>query len=70
MRVGSWAAFERQLLQRIFDAITFSTSVVLLVGLMDATVLAALGSTKPFLFAAGMLGFFYSIIALRPKGRS
>jgi hypothetical protein len=59
----SLVAFERQLLKRTLDAITFSTSLVLLVGLMHKPLLEALGNTKPFLFMGGVLGLCYSIYA-------
>jgi hypothetical protein len=63
LRVSTLVAFERQVLKRIFDAITFSSSLVLLVGLMHKPLLEALGSTKPFLFTGGLLGLCYSIYA-------
>jgi hypothetical protein len=59
----SLVALERQLLKRTLDAITFSTSLVLLVGLMHKPLLEALGNTKPFLFMGGVLGLCYSIYA-------
>jgi formate/nitrite transporter FocA (FNT family) len=63
---SDWATLERQILRRIFEGVVFSTSMILLVGLMDAQVLTALGDTKPFLFVAGLAGLVYSAFALRP----
>jgi hypothetical protein len=69
LRIAGWAVLERQILQRIFDSMTFSTSMVLLIGLAHRPVLDAFGDTKPFLFFAGVLGVFYSVFALRPRAR-
>lgn len=62
-----WASFEAQLINRIFDAITFASSLTLLLALMDKELFRALGDTKPFLFTGGMLGFLFSAFALRPR---
>jgi hypothetical protein len=65
VRATNWRRFERQIIQRIFDAITFSTSLILLVALMHKPLLEALGNTKPFLFMGGLLGLAYSIYSIR-----
>jgi hypothetical protein len=52
------------ILTRIFDSATFAGSIMLLWGIMDPTVLKALGDTKPFLIVAGVGGFIYCIHAL------
>jgi len=64
---GQWQNFERHIFARAFDSLTFCTSVLLLLGLMDEPLLKALGNTKIYLFAAGLLGFLYSIHSLRPR---
>jgi hypothetical protein len=58
---------EKYSIGRIFDGITFSSSLLLLGGLIDQPLLTALGSTKPFLFFAGLAGAIYSLHALRPR---
>lgn len=50
----------------VFDAGTFAISVMLLWGVLDPRVLAALGSTKPFLLVAGFFGVLYALHALKP----
>jgi hypothetical protein len=67
VRATDWDTFERQILRRIFESVAFCTSTMVLIGLMDAQVLKVIGDTKPFLFIAGLAGFFYSIFALRPR---
>jgi uncharacterized membrane protein len=62
-----WRSFDRKLYQRISDSIMFSTSFLLLLGLMHEKTLLALGSTKPFLFFAGMIGLMTTLYALRPR---
>jgi hypothetical protein len=52
------------MLTRIFDAGTFSGSIMLLLGLLNDTVLKAIGSTKPFLLIAGLAGVLYGLHAL------
>ncbi|TAK50219.1 MAG: hypothetical protein EPO23_03165 [Xanthobacteraceae bacterium] len=52
------------LLTQVFDSATFSGSVMLLWGIMDQTVLQAIGSTKPFLLVAGLAGVFYGLHSL------
>lgn len=54
-------------LNRIFDAATFSTSLLLLLGIVYPGVLTAIGNTKPFLIIAGLGGFVYSLHALWPS---
>lgn len=56
----------RSLLTFVFDAATFAGSAMLIFGIIDETVMAAIGSTKPFLLVAGLAGFIYSLHALIP----
>jgi len=72
--VGIWqvlatdfAKLETLLIQRITDSVTFCTSAMLLSALCNKATLAAFGDTRPFLFFAGMMGFIYAIVVLRPK---
>ena len=58
---------ERFALPRIFDAITFSGSLMLLLGMAVPRVLQAIGSTKLFLLTAGLAGLVYGLHALRPR---
>ncbi|MFC4172635.1 hypothetical protein ACFOYU_11280 [Microvirga sp. GCM10011540] len=51
----------------VFDSATFSTSVLLLVGIVEPKVLELIGNTKPFLIIAGIAGVAYSVHALVPK---
>jgi len=51
----------------VFDGATFSTSVLLLIGITEPKVLELIGSTKPFLIIAGIAGVAYSIHAIVPK---
>jgi hypothetical protein len=67
IRATDLDTLERELLRKIFEAVVFATSTMVLIGLMDAQVLKLIGDTKPFLFIAGIAGFFYSIFALRPR---
>jgi hypothetical protein len=62
-----WRSFDRKLYQRISDSIMFSTSLLLLLGLMHEKTLLALGGTKPFLFFAGIIGLITTLYALRPR---
>jgi hypothetical protein len=48
----------------VFDGVTFCTSVMLLWGLVEPTILVLLGNTKPYLLIAGIAGVSYSISAL------
>lgn len=55
-------------LTMVFDAMTFATSALLIWGIIDPLVLAALGDTRLFLIVAGILGMVYSMNALvRPS---
>jgi hypothetical protein len=58
---------ERFALPRVFDAITFSGSLMLLIGMAAPKVLHAIGSTKLFLLTAGLAGFVYGLHALKPR---
>lgn len=51
----------------VFDAGTFAISAMLLWGVIDDDVLAAIGSTKPFLLVAGFFGILYALHALAPR---
>ncbi len=62
-----WGEADRFALTRIFDAITFSGSLMLLIGMVMPSVLAAIGSTRLFLLTAGLAGLVYGIHALRPR---
>ena len=55
------------MLPKLFDAGTFSASVMLLLGVLDDDVLRAIGSTKPFLLVAGFVGILYGLHALVPR---
>jgi len=48
-------------INRVFDSATFSGSALVLVGLVEPSVLALLGSTKPFLLIAGVVGVIYGL---------
>jgi hypothetical protein len=67
VRATDWVTFEKQFFGRIFDAVTFCSSFMLLLGLMDEPLLRVLGDTKPFLFTAALLGFLYACFAVRPR---
>lgn len=53
-------------MSKVFDSATFAGSLILLMGIFEPTVLAAIGSTKPFLLLAGFAGIVYSLHALNP----
>jgi hypothetical protein len=50
----------------VFDAATFSGSVLLLIGIFDARVLHAIGEVKPYLLIAAFAGLIFTLKALRP----
>jgi hypothetical protein len=58
---------DRFALTRVFDAITFSGSMMLLIGMGVPRVLNAIGSTRLFLLTAGLAGFVYGVHALKPR---
>jgi hypothetical protein len=58
-----WETVQKHGTSRVFDALTFSTSIVLIMGLIIPGFLTALGSVKPFLFLAGFSGLVYAILA-------
>lgn len=62
---GNFSAFE--LVPKVFNSVTFSTSIILLMGVFYPAVLTAIGTTKPFLLVAGFIGLGYGLMALRPK---
>jgi hypothetical protein len=49
---------------KIFDAVTFATSLLALASIFDRGVLVLLGDLKPFLSIAGLCGGIYSLHAL------
>ncbi|NYZ16644.1 hypothetical protein HL658_29210 [Azospirillum sp. RWY-5-1] len=49
---------------KIFDAVTFSTSMFALASIFDKNVLVLMGNLKPFLILAGLCGGIYSLHAL------
>ena len=67
VKVTDWARFETLLIQRITDSVTFCGSAMLLIALCNKDTLTAFGNTKPFLFFAGIVGFIYSLVVIRPK---
>lgn len=56
------------IINHIFDATTFAGSIMLLWGIVDPVVLAAIGNTKLFLLIAGLAGVAYSLQALKYVG--
>ncbi len=56
-------------LTRVFDSATFSSSLLLLAGILHKPVLDLIGNVKPFLLVAGLAGCIYGLIALAPKAR-
>lgn len=57
----------RFIMTRVFDAGTFSGSLLLLVGIFVPSVLEAIGSVKPFLIVAAFAGIIYALHALAPR---
>ena len=57
----------RRLMTKAFNGGTFAGCVLLLLGITDAHLLALIGSTKPFLALAGVVGVLYSLHALVPR---
>jgi len=54
-------------LARVFDGSTFAVSFMLLMGIVQPDLMKVIGSTKPFLLVAGMVGILYSLHALWPE---
>lgn len=52
-------------IERIYNAATFGASVMLLMGVFEPSVLAAIGTLKPFILFAGFAGAIYSLSSLR-----
>jgi hypothetical protein len=50
--------------ERVFNAATFASSVMLIFGVFSPTVLMLIGNLKPYLLFAGFLGAVYSVRAL------
>lgn len=57
----------RNLGERVFDAATFATSTMLLMGIFDPQIIVHLGGAKLFLVIAGLAGFLYALYALRAR---
>lgn len=53
-------------LARVFDGSTFAVSFMLLMGIVQPDLMKVIGSTKPFLLVAGLVGILYSLHALWP----
>ena len=51
---------------RIFDGSTFAGSFMLVMGIVQPDLMKVIGSTKPFLLVAGLVGIVYSLHALWP----
>ena len=51
---------------RVFDGSTFAVSFMLLMGIVQPDLMKVIGSTKPFLLVAGLVGIVYSLHALWP----
>jgi hypothetical protein len=66
-KIKGFAGQDRFALTRVFDATTFSGSIMLLFGLLSPSVLIAIGSTKLFLLIAGFGGTVYGLHALAPR---
>ena len=58
---------DKHTLTRVFDATTFAGSVMLLLGVIEPTVLNAIGSTKLFLLVASFAGIIYCLHSLKPR---
>jgi hypothetical protein len=54
-------------LARVFDGSTFAVSFMLLMGIVQPDLMKVIGSTKPFLLVAGLVGILYSLHALWPE---
>jgi hypothetical protein len=50
----------------IFDSVTFAGSSLVLWGMFNPEILTLLGTTKPFLAVAAVVGLLYSLRALFP----
>lgn len=55
------------ILTRVFDGVTFSSSLLILAAIVSPDVLKALGNTKLYLIVAGLGGIIYSMYALKPR---
>jgi len=50
---------------RVFDGIMFSTSLMLLAGLVNPPTMLAIGDVNPFLLTQGGFGVVYSLLGIR-----
>jgi hypothetical protein len=60
-RFGHPVHRRKELITCIFDASLFSGATVLLMGVLNDTVLAAIGDTTPYLIVGGFAGVAYSV---------
>lgn len=51
-------------IERVFNGVTFASSLVLLAGVVDQQLLQLIGSIKPYLLFAAAIGIVYSLVAL------
>lgn len=51
-------------MNKVFDAVTFATSTLVIGGIVDKGVLALLGDLKPFLIIAALCGIVHCLHAL------
>ena len=58
---------ERYLVARVFEAVLFSNSIMLFLGIIDKDVMKLISDIQGYLLIAALLGFGYSIYALRPR---
>lgn len=63
-RSRRWDIDHLALAGRVFDGMTFATSIAVLWGFFDEAILKLLGSTTSFLLLAGFAGVGYGIVAL------
>lgn len=66
-RATSWEAVHKHSGSRVLDGVTFTSSLMLMCGLIDKAVMKTIGDIKPFLFFAASYGVMYAILALVPK---
>ncbi len=61
---GRWSVVLSEVNSTVSNAVTLAGSAVLLLALVDQTVFSLIGSTKSFLFVAGLTGVFHALVAL------
>jgi P pilus assembly chaperone PapD len=52
---------------RVFNSLTFASSIVLMIAIIDKAVLELIGNVKPFLIVAALTGLSSTLIALLPE---